>query len=141
MSRRNTEQLNSALRIAITYLKLDLVISLTTETMWITKDWYQFGNDTIPVSYISKLDGKIYPFDPKRRQILSLEFAQEGGMTDYILQNPIHPLLNFNINLTKEIMNFMRVSFLQIILSYPLTELKRSPEHLLPVISNSFWTN
>ncbi len=129
MSRRNTEQLNSALRIIHNIPQIGLVISLTTETMWITKDWYQFGNDTIPVSYISKLDGKIYPFDPQKASDPEFKNLLRRRDDRLYITESYPPLLNFNINLTKEIMNFMRVSFFanNFLRSYPLTELKRSP--------------
>lgn len=123
------EKLSSALRATHNIPELGLVLTLTSEVVWFQTDYNIMGNDTIPIAYISKIDGKQYPFDTGRMN--EPEFATlltPRSERDYIAEI-YPPLFNFNVNLTKEIGDFMRVSFFanNMFRSYPKSESKRNP--------------
>ena len=55
MKKHNVEQITTALRVIHNIPEIGFVISLTAETVWKQKDWYNFGNDSIPIAYISEV--------------------------------------------------------------------------------------
>ena len=99
------------------------------ETVWSQRDRYTFGNDTVPVAYISKNDGKQYDFDPSKKDEPEFKSILRRRNDALYIVESIPPLFNFNINITKEIRNFMRVSFFanNMFRYYPVVESKRNP--------------
>ena len=47
---------------------IGFVVTLSAQVLWKEANWSRFGNDSIPVSYISKEDGQVYPFDPAKKE-------------------------------------------------------------------------
>ena len=90
---------------------LGFVVTLTTDITWNESDWVVYGNDSIPVKYISKSDGQLYEFD--KTQIEEPEFQSiiRPVSRSMELVESLPALVNFNINVTKEIGDFMRLSF------------------------------
>jgi len=129
MKKHNVEQITTALRVIHNIPEIGFVISLTAETVWKQKDWYNFGNDSIPIAYISKYDGKKYDFDPAQMDDPEFKNILRQVEQQLYIAESYPPLFNFNINVTKEISNFMRASFFanNMFRSYPIVELKRSP--------------
>ncbi len=133
--RFRSQRMNTALRITHNLPSIGFVVTLTSEVIWKQADWARYGNDSIPVGYIDVKDASVHWFAPgeyKTRQ----DFIDAG--LGYMLQNVSHsyeikesysPYCRFNINVTKEIGDMVRVSFFanNMFRSYP-----RRPKHREP---------
>ena len=128
------QQLATTLRATHNIPEIGFVVTLTTQTIWNQSNWKTFGNDTIPVGYIS-LDNEVTMF-PEGKYTSTEQLKADGY--DYMLQNPNHshaiketysPYFCFNLNVTKEISDMFRVSFFanNMFRSYPRVESKRNP--------------
>ena len=128
------QQLATTLRATHNIPEIGFVVTLTTQAIWNQSNWKTFGNDTIPVGYIS-LDNEVTMF-PEGKYISTEQLKADGY--DYMLQNPNHshaiketytPYFCFNLNVTKEISDMFRVSFFanNMFRSYPRVESKRNP--------------
>lgn len=129
MVKNQIERFSTALRATHNIPEIGFVVTLTAETVWKERYHSLFGNDTIPVAYISKNDALIYDFDASKKD--EPEFAPiiRKRQDKLYIDEVYPPLFNFNINLTKEIGDFLRVSFFanNMFRSYPLVESKRNP--------------
>ena len=128
------QQLTTTLRATHNIPEIGFVVTLTTQAIWNQSNWKTFGNDTIPVGYIS-LENEVIMFPEGK--YTSIEQLKADGY-DYMLQNPNHshaiketysPYFCFNLNVTKEISDMFRVSFFanNMFRSYPRVESKRNP--------------
>ena len=128
------QQFTTTLRATHNLPQIGFVVTLTAQAVWNQANWKTFGNDTIPVGYIS-LDNEVTMFPEGK--YTSTEQVKADGL-DYLLQNPNHsqaikesynPYFCFNINVTKEISDMLRVSFFanNMFRSYPRMESKRNP--------------
>ena len=128
------QQLATTLRATHNIPEIGFVVTLTTQAIWNQSNWKTFGNDTIPVGYIS-LDNEVTMF-PEGKYTSTEQLKVDGY--DYMLQNPNHshaiketysPYFCFNLNVTKEISDMFRVSFFanNMFRSYPRVESKRNP--------------
>src|SRR5690606_35150798 len=59
--------LNTSIRATHNIPSIGLVVTLTAEGIWQESDWTVYGNDSIPVKYISKYDGQVYDFDENKQ--------------------------------------------------------------------------
>ena len=128
------QQFATTLRATHNLPQIGFVVTLTAQTVWNQANWKTFGNDTIPVGYIS-LDNEVTMF-PEGKYTCTEQVKADGF--DYLLQNPNHshaikesynPYFCFNMNVTKEISDMLRVSFFanNMFRSYPRMESKRNP--------------
>ena len=128
------QQLATTLRATHNIPEIGFVVTLTTQAIWNQSNWKTFGNDTIPVGYIS-LENEVTMF-PEGKYTSTEQLKADGY--DYMLQNPNHshaiketysPYFCFNLNVTKEINDMFRVSFFanNMFRSYPRVESKRNP--------------
>ena len=128
------QQFATTLRATHNLPQIGFVVTLTAQAVWNQANWKTFGNDTIPVGYIS-LENEVNMFPEGK--YTSTEQVKADGM-DYLLQNPNHsnatkesynPYFCFNMNVTKEISDMLRVSFFanNMFRSYPRMESKRNP--------------
>ena len=133
-SKSYRQQFATTLRATHNLPQIGFVVTLTAQAVWNQANWKTFGNDTIPVGYIS-LDNEVTMFPEGK--YTSTEQVKADGL-DYLLQNPNHsqaikesynPYFCFNINVTKEISDMLRVSFFanNMFRSYPRMESKRNP--------------
>lgn len=115
--------------------KIGFVVTLTAQAVWQDANWKTFGNDSIPVGYISVDDGSVNMFSPG--QYTTTQQLKDDGL-GFLLQTPNHnsaikesynPYFCFNLNVTKEIGDMMRVSFFanNMFRSYPSRESNRTP--------------
>lgn len=125
----------STLRATHNLPKLGFVVTLTAQAVWQDANWKTFGNDSIPMGYLSVEDGSVNMFKPG--QYTTTQQFKDAGLS-YLLQTPNHsnaikesynPYFCFNLNVTKEIGDMMRVSFFanNMFRSYPRMESKRNP--------------
>ncbi|MBO5000492.1 MAG: TonB-dependent receptor [Bacteroidaceae bacterium] len=128
------QQFATTLRATHNLPQIGFVVTLTAQAIWNQANWKTFGNDTIPVGYIS-LENEVTMF-PEGKYTTTEQVKADGY--DYLLQNPNHsnaikesynPYFCFNINVTKEISDMLRVSFFanNMFRSYPRMESKRNP--------------
>lgn len=128
MIKRYDQSLVTSLRGTHNIPKIGLVATLTTQVIWNESNWDIYTNQDMPVKYISKDDGLVYDFD--RAKASNPEFKSlimPINERAYIKES-LAPLVSFNFNLTKEIEDYMRVSFFanNMFRSYPLAPSKRS---------------
>lgn len=126
------ERFATNLRVTHNIPQIGFIVTLTANVVWKNYEWTRYGNDSIPLKYISRLDGQIYDFDPtaidqeefqgidRRSYVSATRFEREGVMP---------PLLTINLNITKEIKDFLKVSFFanNMFRSTPLWESKKNP--------------
>ena len=133
-SKSYRQQFATTLRATHNLPQIGFVVTLTAQAVWNQANWKTFGNDTIPVGYIS-LENEVTMFPEGK--YTSTEQVKADGL-DYLLQNPSHsqaikesysPYFCFNMNVTKEISDMLRVSFFanNMFRSYPRMESKRNP--------------
>jgi hypothetical protein len=132
------ERFSTALRITHNIPSIGFVVTLTTQAVWKDADWGVYGNDSIPVGIMSLQTGKATFFSEGQfKTVQDFKDYEEGAYT-YMLKTTTHPkairesykpYFCFNINVTKEIGDMMRVSFFanNMFRSYPRRESKRSP--------------
>ncbi len=101
----------STLKMVHNIPKIGLVVTLTTDIIWNESDWTVYGNDSIPVKYINKNDGQVHDFNPENREKPEFKALLRPVARTMETVESYPPMVNFNINLTKEIKDFMRVSF------------------------------
>ena len=140
------QQLATTLRATHNIPEIGFVVTLTTQAIWNQSNWKTFGNDTIPVGYIS-LDNEVTMF-PEGKYTSTEQLKADGY--DYMLQNPNHshaiketysPYFCFNLNVTKEISDMFRVSFFanNMFRSYPRVESKRNPGSYISLNNRFFF--
>ena len=105
------ERLVTTLRITHNIPKIGFVVTLTSQLTALDKSWSTYSTDMF-TKYISRVDGKVYDFDP----------AMADDEEFYYMFDPVIPenrewpekaipTLFFNLTLTKEIGDAMRISF------------------------------
>lgn len=107
--------------------KIGFVVTLRTQVIWNERNWDRFGNDSIPVKYISKMDGKIYDFDAGKRSETEFKPLLRNVNRLNETVESFSPLLSFHINVSKEIGNLGRISFFanNMFRHYQIAESKR----------------
>ena len=111
MRKYHYEKFLTTLRATHNIPSIGFVVTLTTQLNVYTKNWTEYHNDEAPQRYISNDDGKVYDFtadmaaDPEYRYMV-------GQLSDsrFIVSHTI-PTLTFNLNVSKEIRNFMTAAF------------------------------
>lgn len=125
----NNEVLNTTFRITHNIPKIGFVLTLTTQITWKDKAWTKFGNDTMFEKYISKDDGKIYNFDPSKKDDPEFAYLFDERLDSRFIAESYKPGVMFNFQLSKEIGNFLTASFYvnNLFNHRPLYESKRMP--------------
>ena len=129
------QQFTTALRATHNIPQIGFVVTLTAQAVWQDQNWAVFHNDTIPIGYLSQATAQPTYF--QTNQYKTVQDVRDAGLT-YLLNYPSHsnaikesfnPYFIFNLNLTKEISDMLRVSFFanNMFRSYPRRESKRNP--------------
>lgn len=129
MLKDNEERLVTALRSTHNIPSIGFVVTLTTQVSWREISQTKHGNDSIPLKYISKDDGLTYNFDPARKNEAAFKDLIRPVNERVYIKESFPAMLSFNLNLTKEIADYMRVSFFanNMLRSYQITESKQQP--------------
>lgn len=129
MNKRYDESLITSLRATHNIPGIGFVITFTTQVIWDQRNWESFGNDSIPVKYISKNDGQVYDFDAAKKEEPEFKSLLRNVNRITEVKETYPPLVTFNINVTKEVADFMRVSFFanNMFRTYQVSESKRTP--------------
>lgn len=127
ITRSYEQSITSTLTATHNIPKIGFVVTLRTQVIWNESNWSKFGNDSIPMKYISKLDGQLYDFDPQKKD--DPEFKSLLRTVDRLngIRESFSPLLSFHINISKEIGNLGRISFFanNMFRHYQIAESKR----------------
>ncbi len=129
------QQFVTTLRATHNIPRIGFVVTMTAQAIWQQANWNTFGNDSIPVGYLALEDASVNMF-PKGQFTTTQQV--KGAGYGYMLQNVSHsnaikesysPYFCFNLNVTKEISDMLRVSFFanNMFRSYPRRESKRNP--------------
>lgn len=123
------ERINTTFRITHNIPKIGFAITLTTQVNWKTKIWDEFSNDTMFEKYISRLDGKVYDFDPAKAKDPEFAYLFTEPNDKRFIAETYQPTVIFNFLLSKEIGNFLTASFFvnNLFNSRPLYESKKTP--------------
>lgn len=105
------ELFNTTLRITHNIPRIGFVITLTTQVNWLDKAWYDIGNDEMFAHYISYKDGKMYPFDPSKKNDPEFSYLFESVASNRRDIESYRKTIFFNINVSKEIGDFLTASF------------------------------
>lgn len=129
------ENMSTALRVTHNLPSIGFVVTLTAQTVWKDANWGRYANDSIPVGYMSLQDGKPHFFEPGTFQTVadvreSDEFGHmyKDASHNLLVREKYHPYFCFNMNVTKELGDLMRVSFFanNMFRSYPRRESSRN---------------
>lgn len=126
------EKFNTTFRITHNIPKIGFVLTLTAQVDWKTKLWSEYGNDTMFEKYISRLDGKVYDFDPAKKDDPEFSYLFPSLNDNRFIAESYQPTVIFNFMLSKEIGNFLTASFFvnNMFNSRPLYRSKRFPGSL-----------
>ena len=112
--------------------RIGFVVTLTASVTWNEHSYTTYRNDSIPVKYISRLDGQVYDFDASKiddPEFQRIDIRPNLNAMRLIREGSMPPILCLNINVTKEIRDFMRISFFanNMFRSTPIWESKKYP--------------
>lgn len=128
-TKEERERFSTTLRATHNIPSIGFVITLTAQVNWMYKEWDNIGNDSMFVSYISRLDGKMYDFDPSMKNDPEFSYLFKSNDPRRFIGESWFPTVLFNLHLTKEIGSLLRASFFanNMFQSKPLYEKKRTP--------------
>ena len=108
--RYESEMCLATVRITHNIPSIGFVITLTSQIRWMNNTWTVYGNDMFE-KYISYRDGKVYDFDPARKDDPEFKYLFPGidNMRDLVEKSI--PTLFFHLNLSKELGNYFTASF------------------------------
>ena len=128
------QQFSTTLRATHNIPSIGFVVTMTAQAVWNEANWMTYGNDSIPMGYID-LKGGVNWFE--KNQFANVDELKASDYK-YMWQNANHsnaikesynPYYCFNLNITKEISDMMRISFFanNMFRSYPRQPKKREP--------------
>ena len=123
---------------------IGFVITATANVTWRENSWSKYINDEIPVKYISVEDGKMYNFNASMLEDAEFKALDVRPDLDYkrnIKDSYKTPILCMNVNVTKEIKDYLRVSFYanNAFRSTPLWESTKNPGSFTRRNANTFF--
>lgn len=129
------QQFSTTLRATHNIPRIGFVVTMTAQAIWQQSNWSTFGNDSIPVGYLALEDASVNMFPQGKYETVQQVKDDDYG---FMLKNVSHnsaikesysPYFCFNLNVTKEISDMLRVSFFanNMFRSYPRRESKRTP--------------
>ena len=123
------ERFNTTLRLTHNIPSIGFVITLTAQANWKTSWWTEYGNDTMFAKYISYLDGKVYDFDPSKKDDPEFAYLFDVPNERRFMVETYKPYVLFNINVSKELGDLLTASFFanNVFNSRPLYESKMYP--------------
>lgn len=105
------EKFINTLRITHNIPSLGFVVTLTTQFNAWTKNWTTYNNDEHPHHYISREDGLTYDFTDEMALDPSRSYMFDKVTIGRFTVSRTIPTVVFNLNVSKEIGNFLTASF------------------------------
>ena len=138
------ESLSTNLKAVHNIPSIGFVVTATANVMWRENSWAKYINDEYAIKYISVEDGKMYDF--KKEWLDQDEFKHLDVRNDLDYKRNIKdsyksPVLCMNLNVTKEIKDYMRISFYanNAFRSTPLWESTKNPGSFTRRNANTFF--
>ena len=140
------KQFSTTLRATHNIPSIGFVVTMTAQAVWNKSNWSTYGNDSIPLGYIA-LDGTTNWFE--KNQFASVDELKASEYS-YMWRTVSHtsaikqtydPYFCFNLNVTKEISDMLRVSFFanNMFRSYPRMEDTREKGNYVTVNNRFFF--
>ena len=111
MAKSFSERAITTLRTTHNIPSIGFVVTLTSQLNVYTKSWSLYKGDEIPQQYISITDGKVYPFTAEMAESAEYRYMLDQRSPTREVPERHHTFLLFNLNVSKEIRNFMTASF------------------------------
>ena len=129
MEKYERERFTTTLRATHNIPSIGFVLTTTAQVSWLNKYWTSYGNDSTFVSYISRVDGSVKPFNDSMKDDPEFAYLFETRSSTRFIAESYFPVLLINFNLTKEIGENLKASFYanNMFNSRPLYESKRTP--------------
>lgn len=135
------ERLVTTLRITHNIPRIGFVVTLTSQLTAIDKSWTTYSTDMF-CKYISRTDGKVYDFDPSMADdpefsyLFPISIPENREWVEKAI-----PTLFFNLTLTKEVGQSMRISFFANNMFYdrPIYHSTKSSKTLIELGSDIFF--
>jgi hypothetical protein len=129
MEKSEYERFNTTIRATQNIPSIGFVLTLATQATWMNKVWTTYGNDTMFEKYISRLDGKVYDFNPALKDDPEFKYLFVDKSDRRFIKESWFPTVLFNLTLTKEVSDIIRASFNvhNMFNSRPLYESKQYP--------------
>lgn len=140
VSRSFNEMMNTTFRFTHNIPQIGFVVTLAAQANWFTKTWTEYGNDTMFEKFIAGKDftgadgksykaGEIYDFNPAMKDDPEFSYLFDTPNENRFIKEKYHPYMIFNINVSKEIGDFLTASFFanNIFNTRPLYERKMYP--------------
>lgn len=105
------EKALSTLRVTHNIPSIGFVATLTSQLSLFTKNWTEYHNETRPSRYISNADGKVYPFTAEMADDPAFSYMLDPLSESRFITERHRTTLVFNLNVSKEIRNFLTASF------------------------------
>ncbi|MDD2293540.1 MAG: TonB-dependent receptor [Bacteroidales bacterium] len=136
---RHKDRFVSTLRITHNIPELGFVITLATQVNWMEKFWTEYGNDTMFMQYISYKDGKVYTFDPSKKNDPEFAYMFDAVSENRFIVEEYFPTVTFNLNISKEIGDKLTASFFanNMFNNRPLYESKANPGSFTELLSDN----
>lgn len=135
------ERLVSTLRITHNIPKIGFVATLTTQFTALDKDWVTYSTDMF-VKYLSRIDGKVHDFTPDMADDEEFSYLFDPVIPENReWAESAVPTLFFNLTLTKELGESMRMSFFANNMFYnrPIYNSTRNKKSLIELGSDIFF--
>ena len=111
LSTSYSEQFLTTLRITHNIPRIGFVVTLTAQASWFDSSWNRYGQDELPIMYISNKDGKVYDFTPEMKDDPEFSYMIEQKSDSRFIVDKTIPTVVLNLNLSKEIGDFLTASF------------------------------
>ena len=111
MRQYHYEKFLTTLRATHNIPSIGFVVTLTTQVNILTRNWTDYHNDEAPQRYISNDDGKVYDFTAGMAADPAYKYMIGQQSDSRFIRSHTIPTVVFNLNVSKEIRNFMTASF------------------------------
>lgn len=131
----HNENFVTAVRITHNLPRIGFVVTLTGQTVWKNASWTRFNGDVLPIGYMSLADGQPHYFEADKwateddfKADPDYGFMWREANHRAEIRESYHPYFCFNMNVTKELGEMMRVSFFanNMFRSYPRRQSDRN---------------
>ena len=138
------ESLSTNLKAVHNIPSIGFVVTATANVMWRENAWAKYINDEYAIKYISVEDGKMYDFNKEwldQDEFKHLDVRNDLDYKRNIKDSYKSPVLCMNLNVTKEIKDYMRISFYanNAFRSTPLWESTKNPGSFTRRNANTFF--
>ena len=138
---RCKDRFNTAFRITHNIPEIGFVITLLTQVNWMEKMWTEsnVADDTVFSQWLSYEDGQVHPYTSSMRTDPAFGYMFDSFSDVRFVAEQYFPHVFFNINISKEIGNWLTASFFanNIFNSRPLYESKANPGNYTALLSDT----